>query len=196
MRGSKLCRPRTVLGLPAAASIAAPSKPSGSRTPRPKDSFAVPKEQSPTLCALAQWLDDWPFEASKHACTACRAAWHHTTDTSVVGRQERSSLGEIVIFVGLAPHRHPRTTFANMPQRMPQQGRSMTRSQGGRRARQGRRCAVSVRSVRDGAPLDRRLRVAVVGGGPAGACAAETLAKGGVETFLIERKMDNCKVCS
>src|SRR5210317_186925 len=47
-----------------------------------------------------------------------------------------------------------------------------------------------------GAPLtDRKLRVAVIGGGPAGACAAETLAKGGCETFLIERKMDNCKPC-
>ena len=35
----------------------------------------------------------------------------------------------------------------------------------------------------------------VVGGGPSGACAAETLAKAGIETFLIERKMDNCKPC-
>ncbi|CAH9120981.1 unnamed protein product [Cuscuta epithymum] len=41
----------------------------------------------------------------------------------------------------------------------------------------------------------RNLRVAVVGGGPAGGSAAETLARGGVETFLIERKMDNCKPC-
>jgi geranylgeranyl reductase len=48
--------------------------------------------------------------------------------------------------------------------------------------------------VKDGATLDRKLRVAVIGGGPSGACAAETLAKGGVETFLIERKLDNCKV--
>lgn len=40
-----------------------------------------------------------------------------------------------------------------------------------------------------------KLRVAVVGGGPAGACAAETLANAGVETFLFERKMDNCKPC-
>ncbi|KAF7123884.1 hypothetical protein RHSIM_Rhsim12G0156000 [Rhododendron simsii] len=38
----------------------------------------------------------------------------------------------------------------------------------------------------------RNLRVAVVGGGPA---AAETLARGGIETVLIERKMDNCKPC-
>ena len=48
--------------------------------------------------------------------------------------------------------------------------------------------------MRDGATLDRPLRVAVVGGGPAGACTAETLAKGGIETTLIERKLDNCKV--
>jgi hypothetical protein len=53
---------------------------------------------------------------------------------------------------------------------------------------------VSAAAVRDGAKLDRKLRVAVIGGGPSGACAAETLAAGGVETFLIERKLDNCKV--
>ncbi|KAK9119244.1 LOW QUALITY PROTEIN: hypothetical protein Scep_017337 [Stephania cephalantha] len=41
----------------------------------------------------------------------------------------------------------------------------------------------------------RPLRVAVIGGGPAGGAAAETLAKGGVETFLIERKLDNAKPC-
>jgi geranylgeranyl diphosphate/geranylgeranyl-bacteriochlorophyllide a reductase len=39
------------------------------------------------------------------------------------------------------------------------------------------------------------LRVAVVGGGPAGSCAAETLVKAGIETFLIERKLDNAKPC-
>lgn len=54
--------------------------------------------------------------------------------------------------------------------------------------------ASKVYAVADGTVLDRPLRVAVIGGGPSGACAAETLAKGGVETFLIERKMDNCKV--
>ncbi|MFN6393304.1 MAG: FAD-dependent monooxygenase, partial [Aphanizomenon sp.] len=32
------------------------------------------------------------------------------------------------------------------------------------------------------------LRVAVVGSGPAGSCAAETLAKAGIETYLFERK--------
>ncbi|CAM6082977.1 unnamed protein product [Calypogeia fissa] len=41
----------------------------------------------------------------------------------------------------------------------------------------------------------RKLRVAVVGGGPAGGCAAETLAEGGIETFLFERKLDNAKPC-
>lgn len=49
--------------------------------------------------------------------------------------------------------------------------------------------------IRDGQKLDgRKLRVAVVGGGPSGACTADELAKGGVETYMIERKMDNCKV--
>ena len=44
-------------------------------------------------------------------------------------------------------------------------------------------------------PEGRKLRVAVVGGGPAGASCADRLAKDGVETYLIERKMDNCKPC-
>jgi geranylgeranyl reductase len=39
------------------------------------------------------------------------------------------------------------------------------------------------------------LRVAVVGGGPAGSSAAETLAKAGIETYLLERKLDNAKPC-
>ncbi|GAV85260.1 Pyr_redox_2 domain-containing protein, partial [Cephalotus follicularis] len=42
---------------------------------------------------------------------------------------------------------------------------------------------------------NRNLRVAVIGGGPSGGSAAETLAKGGIETYLIERKLDNCKPC-
>jgi geranylgeranyl reductase len=39
------------------------------------------------------------------------------------------------------------------------------------------------------------LRVAVVGSGPAGSSAAETLVNAGIETFLIERKLDNAKPC-
>ena len=39
------------------------------------------------------------------------------------------------------------------------------------------------------------LRVAVVGSGPAGSSAAETLAKAGIETYLLERKLDNAKPC-
>jgi geranylgeranyl reductase len=39
------------------------------------------------------------------------------------------------------------------------------------------------------------LRVAVVGSGPAGSSAAETLVQAGIETFLIERKLDNAKPC-
>jgi geranylgeranyl reductase len=53
----------------------------------------------------------------------------------------------------------------------------------------------TVSAIRDGEILDRPLRVAVIGGGPSGACAAETLAEAGIETFLIERKLDNCKPC-
>ena len=32
------------------------------------------------------------------------------------------------------------------------------------------------------------LRVAVIGGGPSGSCAAEILAKAGIKTWLCERK--------
>jgi len=61
-------------------------------------------------------------------------------------------------------------------------------------SRAERAAGLRVLAIKDGAVLDRKLRVAVVGGGPSGACTAETLAKGGIETFLIERKLDNCKV--
>lgn len=37
--------------------------------------------------------------------------------------------------------------------------------------------------------------MAVVGGGPGGASCADTLARAGIETYLIERKLDNCKPC-
>ncbi|KAL5765342.1 hypothetical protein ACOSP7_015959 [Xanthoceras sorbifolium] len=41
----------------------------------------------------------------------------------------------------------------------------------------------------------RRLRAAVIGGGPAGSSAAEALATGGIETFLIERSPWTAKPC-
>ncbi|KAJ4883769.1 hypothetical protein Rs2_33862 [Raphanus sativus] len=59
-----------------------------------------------------------------------------------------------------------------------------------------RRTSLRVTASRASPKLaNRTLRVAVIGGGPAGGAAAETLAQGGVETILIERKMDNCKPC-
>ena len=39
------------------------------------------------------------------------------------------------------------------------------------------------------------LRVAIVGGGPSGSCAAEILAKAGISTWIFERKLDNAKPC-
>ena len=39
------------------------------------------------------------------------------------------------------------------------------------------------------------LRIAVIGGGPSGSCAAEILAKAGISTWLFERKLDNAKPC-
>ncbi len=39
------------------------------------------------------------------------------------------------------------------------------------------------------------MRVAVVGGGPSGSCAAEILAKAGIKTWIFERKLDNAKPC-
>ncbi|XP_062083604.1 geranylgeranyl diphosphate reductase, chloroplastic-like [Humulus lupulus] len=41
----------------------------------------------------------------------------------------------------------------------------------------------------------RKLRAAVIGGGPAGSSAAEALASGGVETFLLERAPSAAKPC-
>lgn len=44
--------------------------------------------------------------------------------------------------------------------------------------------------------VEAKYRVAVVGGGPSGSCAAEIFAQNkDVDTWIIERKMDNCKPC-
>ena len=56
------------------------------------------------------------------------------------------------------------------------------------------RSNLTVYAIKNGETLDRPLRVAVVGGGPGGASTADTLASSGIETYLFERKLDNCKV--
>jgi geranylgeranyl reductase len=44
--------------------------------------------------------------------------------------------------------------------------------------------------------LSMKYKVAVVGGGPSGACAAEIFAQEkGIDTVMFERKMDNAKPC-
>jgi ribulose 1,5-bisphosphate synthetase/thiazole synthase len=44
--------------------------------------------------------------------------------------------------------------------------------------------------------LDMKYKVAVVGGGPSGACAAEIFAQEkNIDTVMFERKMDNAKPC-
>ncbi|GCE65335.1 geranylgeranyl reductase [cyanobiont of Ornithocercus magnificus] len=43
--------------------------------------------------------------------------------------------------------------------------------------------------------MAEELRVAVVGGGPSGSCAAETLARAGIQTWIFERKLANAKPC-
>lgn len=56
---------------------------------------------------------------------------------------------------------------------------------------------VSHRAVSDSATaLCMKYKVAVVGGGPSGACAAEIFAQEkNIETFMFERKLDNAKPC-
>lgn len=81
------------------------------------------------------------------------------------------------------------TQCADMASSAQLQGKRVLR-RGSQRGGRWNRCTANA-----GEKLNRPLRVAVVGGGPAGACAADELAKRGVETFLIERKMDNCKPC-
>jgi len=54
---------------------------------------------------------------------------------------------------------------------------------------------VAHRAAADSA-LCMKYKVAVVGGGPSGACAAEIFAQEkGIDTVMFERKMDNAKPC-
>lgn len=55
---------------------------------------------------------------------------------------------------------------------------------------------VGHRATSTSSSLEMKYKVAVVGGGPSGACAAEIFAKEkNIDTVLIERKLDNAKPC-
>jgi len=55
---------------------------------------------------------------------------------------------------------------------------------------------VGHRAAQSSSSLDMKYKVAVVGGGPSGACAAEIFAQEkGIDTVMFERKMDNAKPC-
>jgi hypothetical protein len=56
--------------------------------------------------------------------------------------------------------------------------------------------SVSQMANSNGSNLDMKYKVAVVGGGPSGACAAEIFAQEkGIDTVMFERKLDNAKPC-
>lgn len=56
--------------------------------------------------------------------------------------------------------------------------------------------AVVVASTTRTSSLDMKYKVAVVGGGPSGACAAEIFAQEkNIDTVFFERKMNNAKPC-
>ena len=56
--------------------------------------------------------------------------------------------------------------------------------------------SVAKNAVKSDSALEMTYKVAVVGGGPAGACAAEIFAQEkGIDTVLFERKLDNAKPC-
>jgi len=55
---------------------------------------------------------------------------------------------------------------------------------------------VAKNAVKSSSSLEMKYKVAVVGGGPSGACAAEIFAQEkGIDTVLFERKLDNAKPC-
>ena len=54
----------------------------------------------------------------------------------------------------------------------------------------------ALKATSNGSSMDMRYKVAVIGGGPSGACAAEIFAQEkSIDTVLIERKMNNAKPC-
>jgi geranylgeranyl reductase len=53
-----------------------------------------------------------------------------------------------------------------------------------------------MKTVASSSALCMKYKVAVIGGGPAGACAAEIFAQEkSIDTYLFERKLDNAKPC-
>lgn len=55
---------------------------------------------------------------------------------------------------------------------------------------------IAKNAVKSSSSLEMKYKVAVVGGGPAGACAAEIFAQEkGIDTVMFERKLDNAKPC-
>ena len=55
---------------------------------------------------------------------------------------------------------------------------------------------IGLDSAASDSALSMKYKVAVVGGGPSGACAAEIFAQEkGIQTVMFERKMDNAKPC-
>ncbi|KAF3786787.1 Geranylgeranyl diphosphate reductase [Nymphaea thermarum] len=132
---------------------------------------------------------------------------HRTKDQGAISRQSLRSLRPrskmSATATGIHPHltspacrrfsvRLPIPSFAGLRWNSTRSGSSQSSSLSTSRGK----AATPVLVYASGKPLQgRSLRVAVIGGGPAGGSAAETLAKSGVETFLIERKLDNSKPC-
>ncbi|PKI40300.1 geranylgeranyl diphosphate reductase, chloroplastic-like [Punica granatum] len=81
-----------------------------------------------------------------------------------------------------AHHLHSHFTSLPLPSRRPRNGYSAPRS-------------LTVTASKNPPIQGRKLRAAVVGGGPAGSSTAEALASGGVETFLFERSPADAKPC-
>ena len=56
--------------------------------------------------------------------------------------------------------------------------------------------SIAKNAVKSSSSLEMKYKVAVVGGGPSGACAAEIFAQEkGIDTVMFERKLDNAKPC-
>jgi geranylgeranyl reductase len=108
------------------------------------------------------------------ACAAAFAAFGCHRRTTAAAASQAAALGTVPMAGVTVPH--------SAKQQQQQQQKSL----------RGARMIVCAGSE---LPEGRKLRVAVVGGGPGGASCADALARAGIETYLIERKLDNCKPC-